>query len=383
MELLFSGYQEEDALEQGYADTIEATTKWLMPQDFIDRCKMADGSQPNQRLIWLYRGPWSLLAVSANQPNGRCLEIPQQWLKWQRNILALRKSSSNTLLLVNRDTTTAHDLITSLGLKPNLSSRQDHPRHQELSVVFGKLIEWITPYYWDVFEALEAAAWIPEGIPFFRHLLSPPPTDILDQVTALMAAGYRQPETQAEVSNLKQENDILTQQLHQVEEKLKNLSIENRKSVAALKKTNEDLLTQIQKEQCEKIKQENDLLIQQLYQVQDELEKSMIKNNERIAALIKENEDLTMQTQQTQLASNQQKTQFLKQIQQEKEQFTKKNDELKQENELLIQQLHQVQDELERYHLANKQMQTTLAQSKQTMGKTRIIISNFICDQKN
>jgi len=51
--------------------------------------------------------------------------------------------------------------------------------------------------------------------------------------------------------------------------------------------------------------------------------------------------------------------------------------DLRQENELLLLQLHQVQEELELYFLANQEMVAALKQSRQGMNQARSILFNM------
>lgn len=50
---------------------------------------------------------------------------------------------------------------------------------------------------------------------------------------------------------------------------------------------------------------------------------------------------------------------------------------LRQENELLLLQLHQVQEELELYFLANQEMIAALKQSRQALNQSRSILFNL------
>jgi len=110
-------------------------------------------------------------------------------------------------------------------------------------------------------------------------------------------------------------------------------------------------------QQAQHAAQENDLLLNQLQQVQQELVR---QQQEHSAALTAARADL--QAKATQLADAQaklkqqaQKTQQEQKIQQQAaQQASDQITELQQESELLLNQLHKVQEELERYYLENQ-----------------------------
>lgn len=129
--------------------------------------------------------------------------------------------------------------------------------------------------------------------------------------------------------------------------------------------------------------QENELLITQLQQVQEELEKYYLenqKNQDKLKAatqeaqttrqLVEEQkkqvESLSQAKQKAEQTTNEQKKQLEqviqtkqqleKQLSEQKQQIQKASVDVHQENELLITQLHQVQEELERYYLENQRL---------------------------
>lgn len=113
----------------------------------------------------------------------------------------------------------------------------------------------------------------------------------------------------------------------------------------------------------EEFQQENELLLQQLHQVQEELEKHFIEGQQKLKELESVQKSSSEQQQkvkdlQSQLESlNGQVKEKEQQLQQTKDQTEKNSQELKEENELLLLQLHQVQEELERYFLENRELQ--------------------------
>jgi len=94
--------------------------------------------------------------------------------------------------------------------------------------------------------------------------------------------------------------------------------------------------------------QENDLLLNQLQQVQQELARQQQEHNAALAAA-----KADLQTKTKQLTDAQSK---LKQQEQAAQKTKNQITELQQESELLLDQLHKVQEELERYYLENQKL---------------------------
>ncbi|WP_448871324.1 hypothetical protein [Desulfobulbus propionicus] len=376
MEVFISGLLEESALDQGYAAATGATVTWLDPKDFVKHCETTDNAQSEQRWIWLYRGPWSMLAAPSDIPADQ--QLLDKWLEQQRVVLKLHHEKPATVLLVNRKTTTAQELFSSLGLTPLPTKTASSPEQNDLSMALAKLFEWIDPYFWEVFEALEAVAWIPKGNPLFRNQLAPPSLETVLQITTLLTAGHRLPEVEKELSEQ-------LQHVHELRSNLKKI--------------------QVSDSELNELKQENELLLLQLHQVQEELEKTFLENRERSAALEEEKKKQTQKAVQTkqdyqileqQLAelvtAEKKSAETLEKVRQanthllaEKKALAERNTELEQraahelkelqeENELLLLQLHQVQEELESYFLAGQQMGVTLIQSQHTMDQARQLL---------
>jgi hypothetical protein len=120
------------------------------------------------------------------------------------------------------------------------------------------------------------------------------------------------------------------------------------------------------------LKQENELLLLQLHQVQEELEQHFLakqKLEDQIATTLHEHNALASQNAQR---ASQERDKYISERQQAQEelqrqqlavensrvtaeQLNRAQQELKQENELLLLQLHQVQEELEHYFLQHQQ----------------------------
>jgi len=177
----------------------------------------------------------------------------------------------------------------------------------------------------------------------------------------------QQADFQGQVQKNEQEKDLLQSRLSNIQKDLEHYRQENQKLVAKVKSSDSELQIKIQqivalqdelKRQSEllqqaqaneqkgkgkniELQQENDLLLAQLQQVQEELERHFLKAQEQAAAVATAKSEL--QAKNKQLAAIQ--------------------TELNQENDLLLAQLHKVQEGLENYYIEN---QTLKANQKPT-----------------
>lgn len=317
-ELFVSGYLEEDAMEQGHDTVVGAKLTWLAPEKFAEGYKAVE-SLTDQHWIWLYRSPWSLAIASSCIPADK--PFLREWLKWQRIVLDLSHEKPAPLFLINRETTSIQELLSTLGL-PHIAIEQPSSQLQrDMSTALGKLFEWVAPYFWEVFEALEAMAWISKDIPKFRDALVSPMFTTLDQITSLFIAGQHLPIVKNELSELKHEQ----------------------KETFEIIKKNLNITTSLEKE--------NQSLAEKLTQKDRELEAL----RQKITALS---------------TSEKKQSEELKFVQ-------NAHAALLEENELLLLQLHKTQEELEHYMLANQHFQTILAHSQQSMDRARVLMSQL------
>ena len=133
---------------------------------------------------------------------------------------------------------------------------------------------------------------------------------------------------QGQLTDQQQENTLIISQLHQVQEELEKYYLETKKST--------DLLNEEKKKSSELEKR-----AAELNKKSDELNKS-------VAQLTKEKQAISDQNK--------------KLIQENSVKANENNSLMQQENELLIRQLHQVQEELEKYYLENQRLKSAQPQ---------------------
>lgn len=141
------------------------------------------------------------------------------------------------------------------------------------------------------------------------------------------------------------------------------------------------------------VREENNLLVSQLHQVQEELEKSCVQNVSfsRLHAALKQ--ELTQAAaDQQQLAKNLDDARAtLVQVEQMRVKISEGDAQLRkeaadiragsqsvvEENDVLLAQLLQVQEELEHYYLANRDIGVAMGQSERTLHRARNVISRM------
>lgn len=261
MEILFSGLNESTCIELLGTAPDDATLRWLALAEFTDHLANRAHSAPDTLAIWFYRAPWS--AAGPATMNHSDMDVEEefvQWLRQNRDVLNVRGKISTRLMLVNAERVASADLLSGL-MQPtsrrggkNNGQRQrpepaqtvqagdsDNDEQASLSAnPVGKLLAWIAPQYWDVFEALEAAAWLPDGEPLFRNALAPDEGHLFAMLQTLRE-GTLQSAVHGEIVQLRkseqkqnqanqeltQESELLLIQLHQVQEELEQYYLKN------------------------------------------------------------------------------------------------------------------------------------------------------------
>jgi hypothetical protein len=325
MSTLISGLNEADCRDfVGVESWNKHVARWCAP----DKLAAEASGQP---LIWLYRAPWSTLGQMSGDDHPDIQGGLARWLEQNRGILNMRRQFSDNQLLVNTDRVRPADLRARLaGAAVTQDAIDNLPTSLEASCgsLLGQLFHWSAPQYWDVLEALEAAAWLPFGEPLFRGDCT---------------ASEAQLNTLLDVMHGRRE-------LHP----LRQTPDEDISSNHHLKQENSEL------------RQESELLLLQFQQVQEELEQHHLKYLELDTAATAGRE--------TAVAASHQ----MQQLQQARDdaiaghhKLEQENSELRQEGELLLLQLHQVQEELEQYYLKNLDLDKAVTAGQKAAADTQ------------
>jgi Uncharacterized protein conserved in bacteria with the myosin-like domain len=363
---------------------------WQPASLFIAEAEMATGEHKRQ-WVWLYRAPWAWLAEGDSSNATAAL---QQWQAQQRAVLQLRRNLRQHLILVNVDRVAAQPLAERLGL-PCYDEQSAIAATTPLVSMLAGLFELTAPECWTLYEALEAVSWLPKGEPEFRSNRVLPPNEGLGELLDLIHAARQLP-------TATQQLDERNKALHCAGEELKSTQTradsaqheastqlaEREQAVQGLRQEVDKLLAAEQS-----LKEESELLLAQMHQVQEELEKHYLDN-----VSLKEQHATQMQELTQAMAVQQQLTKDLdvasaaatkaeqarEKLAEEEARLRKEmadvctdSQSLTEENELLLAQLHQVQEELENYYLANREILAVMGRSEHTLHRARNVISRM------
>lgn len=402
MHMILSGLNEKAALAYlGHVDS--AALQWQPTSLFLAEAELATEDQERQ-WVWLYRAPWSLMTMEDEQDNATLLH---SWQVQQRAVLQLRRHLRRGLVLVNTDRVSPQALAGHLGLVGTCS--EEAAAGSLLPAVLAGVFEQLAPECWELYEALEAASWLPEGAPEFRANREPAPTEALPKLLDLLAQGQRLPALEAHIA---EQARILTETravLEQTERQLAQASSRQDELNAGL--TDAERKNQQQSGELQQLQQqlsnsraeqqsaseENELLLNQLHQVQEELEKhyldsqslreQLAERDKQLAATKAQQEKLVLELAASRQAATQADEACKKLTVDNKglrQQLADKGAELqssREENDPLLAQLHQVQEELENYYLANHEILGAMGQCEQTLHRARRTIVRMASEQ--
>ncbi|WP_462381124.1 hypothetical protein [Pseudomonas sp. Marseille-QA0892] len=308
MHMFVSGLTERAAMCcLGHVDS--TALQWQPSSLFLAEAELATDDQ-GHRWLWLYRAPWSQMAIGEEQDNAAMLH---RWQVQQRAVLQLRRHLRQGLLLVNADRVAPQALVEHLGLI-GAGCTSEPAVASPLSAVLAGVFERLAPECWELYEALEAASWLPQGTPEFRANREPAPAEALPELLDLLVKGQRLPALEAQLAG----------------------------QASVLTDTRADL------EQAER-----------------QLAEASAKQDEMSAALAAAEKQ------------SQQHNQELQRLQQQLFSTQSEQQSVREENDLLLAQLHETQEELEGYYLANREILNTMGQCEQTLHRARRAIGQM------
>lgn len=356
-------------------------------------------AEQNTRFILVFDSPKRLL----KQLLGQTVTVDmvasaiQEWIDYHQKMLAFFESATDNCLLVEGELAVNNlmnikehiqSISTNLKLKNNWQLL-DNPTKPEIE--HNPMFEMVTS---------EILKQYPECLVLYETLIEKstirlktknlPATNDLGTLIQSLNLFNEQEEFKKKILI---ENELLQQQLLALTTEKRNLEQQLSQNVLLLEQSKNSVNAE-QQTKVERAEQENKLLINQLHQVQEELEKYYLqhqKATEQLKSVEQQKQQLQIQAdakakleselnslkeakQKSDKQADEQKKQAdtliadkkkleselanLKEAKQKVEQQAKVSNNAKQENELLISQLHQVQEELERYYLENQKLKS-------------------------
>ncbi len=146
-------------------------------------------------VFWLYRGPWQLQVGAP---------AAEEWLGLHRQLLRQRADFGTRLVLINVDADLPPAVLLSLGLAQEAAGvpvpAVSTAVHAGMSALLAQIFDWAAPEFWDVFEALEVASPATGRLPVFRSALQLPSAEQVPLLHALVAAGAQAPASREELA---------------------------------------------------------------------------------------------------------------------------------------------------------------------------------------
>lgn len=397
---------------------------WVAPETLLEQNNTLLAEEHTKtHCLWLYQSPWQWRLT---QPAGTSWDT---WLAHHKQALRLRRVLGDRLQLINVSNTNA----AALAAEPGAPKADIAPPPQETLAhlnALAALCASASPasqslrQAWELYETLEATAWLPEGnAPEFRASLKVDESN-LSALFALLQAGQEAPRIEHSLATAHATLEATHSKLEATEKKFaasqqreqsqqtEYATLYEKHSTLAAQQTEAEQTQHSLAQKLTEANEENELLLAQLHQVQEELEKHYLASQQHQAQLDAAREQLASEKQQaTQskqaqsvaekaLNHEQQSTSKVKQqldtlkrdhakalaslsekltAQQASQEGThSQQQELHEENDLLLTQLHQVQEELERYFIANQQYQDASHNAQHTFLRARQHISRVV-----
>lgn len=371
--IVLTGLSAQDCAAFGSACSKTGNTWMHRPADLVLASPDMELEAVQPWVFWLYRGPWHLQAGAA---------AAAEWLAMHRQLLRHRADFGTRLVLINADADPPLTVLLNLGLAQEaaevLEPAVSAAGHASLSSLLAQIFNWAAPEFWDVFEALEAASPPTGRPPVFRSSLQIPSPEQVPLLHELVLAGAQAPAFQTELAAMHQavvqveaERDALRGDAAQLALALRAAEASQAEQAAQLAALRSQLMQQAGEldlgaqalaEQLAAAKEARG----ELARLKPELAEARARG-EQLASEMKSHDASLEQAR----AAQQQLTQDLQfkvadlaSTQKLADQSRIKLADLESENDLLLRQMHQVQEELEQL-LLNKRQQTADAEKTQ------------------
>jgi hypothetical protein len=220
--VFISGVSEDTAIAfLGHALFQALNAQWVAPEHSAARAQEAQEAQ----WLWLYQPPWQWQLSHPTQAQW------EAWVTQHQPALRLRRIVGERLHVVNIARTSAHALVETLGVSAPCPEPQTTPGYLDALAALCAGMAASSPalrHAWEVYETLEATAWLPSGqTPEFRASLDPGEPSLV-ALMGVLNAGIQAPAREQAHQETVEENDLLLAQLHHVQEELERYFLANR-----------------------------------------------------------------------------------------------------------------------------------------------------------
>lgn len=399
MKVFISGLSQLDFLAYFGGDVVSGL-EWCEASRFVDALESGISATTPQRAVWLYRAPWVMLGSRLSTEQDSQSEL-DAWLAQQRLVLKSRQVFGDQLRLVNLDRVSASELLFKLGVGASDDALLLSTVGKSVSsAVLAKVFEWVAPSYWEIFESLESAAWLSQGEPIFRSTLRAPSDSCLFELLNVLQAELTLPTQQAllvaaqdAVSGLQQdlemskrswadrdellkENETLLLQLHGVQEELESVFLANEESSVLVQQERLALIAE-KEAMASELGQSRELLTSSELRCA-ELQQVLVQRGDALSEKLVELEraQVTLAEKEAMLAVAQDSVSRLQQELAMSSRSQADRDDLLKENEILLLQLHQVQEDLEHYYSAHQSLLETAAAESSSVSMTREVVEH-------
>jgi predicted nucleic acid-binding Zn-ribbon protein len=349
----------------------DAAARWAAPESFLQLAESGAGRVEHEaeRLLWLYHGPWSLRAEADAGDTSDAIALGlAQWYRHQRAALAMRRSLGARMLLVNADRVEGRAVAAELGLSADAAGTIDaslttaEPVAEVLEQGLAKLFEWALPHYWDLFEDLEAAAWLPGGDPLFRQDLRPVTAEGMEDLMRTLQQGLRLPQTRADLADRAQALVAAQARQHAAETALER----EQQALSEARTRLEQQAEAVEEHANERARLNGEC---------ERLGATVDEQRARAEALARDLESARDESRQAQHAlaeAREEKARLESLRQTEAAEADARERALAAENERLCAELNQVKDALEGQSSANRALRARLARSTETLDRARV-----------
>lgn len=342
MELIVSGVDERAWCGVRVFDDMSSTTSVVAAEEFIRLAEIADPAGDKRLFVWTYMPPWTLQPYEDTPSSPRSSNF-YGWLETQRAILRLRLRLGDRLSVINVSALGASKMLPHLQVEADQQgARPERLRamSEGRNALLAKLYEWVAPEVWDTYEALETIGLHAAGTPELRSSLKPPHESELISLMEHLRQGLLVPTLQSELRANNEQLLSARATLQQTEESL--LKLEKAADAWA-------------EERAEMVRNAEELS-SRAHQVQEQLEILYIQKQEHIAKVAKDKAKIAVA----------------------KQSSDNKVRQLTEELLVLQQRVYQVQEELEQYYLAIREMQAVMSNTTQTMHQARAALTNSL-----